>query len=150
MKVHIFKATGTPADVRSLIEAVRTTVEKLGIMAGVMDYGKAGAAPLPVASAVLHAIRAFSQGRNLGRTFDSEVMRYAAGQRQISVAIRETGISPTTREFVFFMASKVLCDADVKTLMNVARDAGLESIERLPVNLENRSMSDHHRKSDNE
>ncbi len=143
--VVIFRASGITANLKELIASVREISGKNGMLAGVMDYGRVGSSALVVSSAVLHALRAFSRERNLGRSFDSEVMRYAAGERQISVAIEKTGISPSTEEFVFFAAAEKLGTNEIEALMDVARHAGLGSIEMLPVNRESGILSESER-----
>ncbi len=43
-------------------------------------------------SAYEHAVRAFDEGRNSAKSLPTEVLLYASGERQISVAIEKMGI----------------------------------------------------------
>jgi len=155
--VIIFRASGTLGEdgIRSLITAVRDIADAGDIAAGVMDYEKAGSSPPVIASAVMHAVRASDRGRSIGRSFDSEVMRYTSGRRQVSHAIMEMGISTGTRDFVFFAVSRdrpcskgggdegteigtgigIPDDGEslMKAVVAVAGHAGLEPVGFIPV-----------------
>lgn len=45
-------------------------------------------------SAILHAERAFSQGRNAAKGLGAEVLLYLSGERQVSRALERAGLKP--------------------------------------------------------
>jgi len=53
---------------------------------------------LHLQSAAEHAIRAFQQGTNTAHSLSTETLLYAAGERQITLAIDKMGVQPTSKE----------------------------------------------------
>lgn len=60
-----------------------------------------------VLSAAEHALRAFREGSNSMRSLGMEVVLYAAGERQIGVALSKMGVKKGEGRFVFLVVSSV-------------------------------------------
>jgi tRNA threonylcarbamoyladenosine modification (KEOPS) complex Cgi121 subunit len=56
------------------------------------------AGPAQVLSAVYHALRAGARGTSRTRDLSVDVLRFAAGERQIKVAVQKVGIQPGIKE----------------------------------------------------
>ena len=59
--------------------------------------------------ATINALKAFKQGRALARSLDVEVLLYVSAQRQISEAIRRTGLRDDSSE----VAAVIIADDDL-------------------------------------
>lgn len=66
-------------------------------------------------SAIMHARRAFSLGHNSARTLGMETILYLAGERQISRALQEFGVSKGEQEFAI-LAFDYDTDLAIKSL----------------------------------
>lgn len=69
-----------------------------------------------IRAAIMHAERNFSKGKNVARDFKTEVMRYAACERQISDAIGKAGIKKGTKSFVLVLINQTYEEKVLKTL----------------------------------
>lgn len=55
--------------------------------------------------ALVNALEAIKQGRNISNTLEIEVLLYASGQRQIDKAIRIVGVGPTTSRIALLIVA---------------------------------------------
>jgi len=78
-------------DVKTILKNVDTVSKDLGLVLQLVNASRVyGKEHLEVAAE--HALRAFDEGRNFGKTVAIEVLMYASGKRQISEALKFMGL----------------------------------------------------------
>lgn len=91
MRLQILGAKGKISSVDDVLDKLKLFCKENGCEAQLFDsemvFGEAH-----LRSAYEHAVRAFDEGMNSAKSLATEVLLYASGERQISVAIEKMGI----------------------------------------------------------
>lgn len=102
MRFQVAGAKGKISNVDEVLEEVKDFCSEKGCEAQLFDasmvFGEAH-----IQSAFEHAKRAFDEKRSSANSFATEVLLYASGERQISVAIKKMGIKDETTEFCILL-----------------------------------------------
>jgi len=113
--VHILGATGPARDPDSRL-AVARTLDEIQLLDARRVCGCDH-----LLAAYEHAQRAMREGTNLAKTLAVEFVLYAAGERQISDAIRKVGIRDDTEEFALVTFGGLQPD-EVLRALDLSRD----------------------------
>ncbi len=85
--MEIFSGKLDVEDVASTLKKINSIGKDTGSTIVLFDAAKIAGKP-HIESAVMHAKRSFSDGKNIARTLSMEILVYASGQRQCSLAPR--------------------------------------------------------------
>ncbi|MDV0443118.1 KEOPS complex subunit Cgi121 [Methanorbis rubei] len=83
--LEIYQAEAVVSDVASALTQVNAAAKVADAVIVLFDAGKI-AGPNHIRSAVMHAERSFASGKPVARTLSMEILLYASGQRQCSLA----------------------------------------------------------------
>lgn len=101
----IIGARGEISDVDEFLNKVKNFSEENKVIIQVFDadliYGKKH-----IISALEHAKRAMKQGRNTTNSIEKEILLYAAGERQLKLAIQKIGIKKGKKDIAIIFANK--------------------------------------------
>jgi KEOPS complex subunit Cgi121 len=101
---YLFVAGIKPKDPSAFQEAIKTISSFPGLSAQLLD-AKSVAGQEHIATAALHAARAWSEKRNTSHTPATEVLLYASGKRQIKEAIADFGVTAHSKGWVVIALS---------------------------------------------
>ena len=87
MTMEIFSGKLDVEDVSGTLKTINSIGKETGSVIVLFDAAKIAGKP-HIESAVMHAKRSFSDGKNIARTLSMEILVYASGQRQCSLAPR--------------------------------------------------------------
>jgi len=87
MTMEIFSGKLDVEDVSGTLKTINRIGKDTGSTIVLFDAAKIAGKP-HIESAVMHAERSFAEGKNIARTLSMEILVYASGQRQCSLAPR--------------------------------------------------------------
>ena len=87
MTMEIFSGKLDVEDVAGTLKTINGIGKNTGSTIVLFDAAKIAGKP-HIESAVMHAERSFAEGKNIARTLSMEILLYASGQRQCSLAPR--------------------------------------------------------------
>lgn len=87
MTMEIFSGKLDVEDVSGTLKTINSIGKDTGSTIVLFDAAKIAGKP-HIESAVMHAKRSFAEGKNIARTLSMEILVYASGQRQCSLAPR--------------------------------------------------------------
>ncbi|MDO9522804.1 MAG: KEOPS complex subunit Cgi121 [Methanocorpusculum sp.] len=87
MTMKIFSGKLDVENVADTLKKINSIGKETGSVIVLFDAAKIAGKP-HIESAVMHAKRSFSEGKNIARTLSMEILVYASGQRQCSLAPR--------------------------------------------------------------
>jgi KEOPS complex subunit Cgi121 len=90
---HAILARARVAEVAAALEAADAVGKRHGVTLALFDADAVYNAR-HLESAIAHAERAFSQGRNSGKTLAAEIFLYLTGERQVERALEQAGLRP--------------------------------------------------------
>jgi len=100
--IYSIGATGTNINIEELLKYLQQYCQQYKVSIQAMNadliFGKHH-----LQSAAEHAIRAFQQGTNTANSLAMETLLYAAGERQIKIAIEKMGMKATTTNIAFII-----------------------------------------------
>ncbi len=88
---HAIVANGEVQDVKTVLDLADLVSKKHGVTVQLFD-ADAVYNQRHLETAILHAERAFQEGRNAAKSLGAEILLYAAGERQVQRAIEAAGI----------------------------------------------------------
>jgi len=87
MTMEIFSGRLDVEDVARTLKTINRIGKETGSVIVLFDAAKIAGKP-HIESAVMHAKRSFADGKNISRSLSMEILLYASGQRQCSLAPR--------------------------------------------------------------
>ncbi|KYK30367.1 MAG: hypothetical protein AYK23_01180 [Candidatus Proteinoplasmatales archaeon SG8-5] len=120
MACTVIGARGRPGPVEDVMDAVRQMEERLNTTIQIFRADRIFGELHPKVAAE-HANRSFAQGRNRSKHMGTEVLLYAAAERQINVAIEKLGIKPGIDEFCLLFGDGSRAE-DLLELLNLQRE----------------------------
>jgi KEOPS complex subunit Cgi121 len=121
-------------DVTTFMERVRTAVKPVTVQ--FFDADRV-AGSMHLTYALLNALQAFNQRRNLSKSLEVEVLLYASGQRQIGKAIEMLGLRRDTTTLALLLlgsSAKAINEAEAQLvdLVPGKRDDRVLALDREP------------------
>jgi len=102
--IQIIGAKGNIKDIDVFLKQIQSFAKKNNVVIQVFDadviYGKNH-----LVSAAEHSIRAFERKTNTTNSLDKEILLYAAGERQLKLAIPKMGVKKDRKNIAFVLVN---------------------------------------------
>ena len=115
--IKIIGATGNIIDIDSFLKKINNFAQQKNVIIQVLNAEKIYD-EIHIISAVQHAKRAIERKTNSTNSLEMEILLYAAGERQLKIAIPKMGVQKGDSKIAFVLINDDISDALINELLS--------------------------------